>query len=55
MNWYKTLSSDLKKLVCTQSTLDPTVFRYYNGDRLLGIVVCHVDDFLYSIGAKAFY
>ena len=48
MNWYKTLSSDLKKLACTQSTLDSTVFRYYKGDTLLGIFVCHVDDFLYS-------
>lgn len=54
MNWYNTLSSDLKELGCEQSALDPTVFRYYEGNTLLGLFVCHVDDFLYSIGTKVF-
>lgn len=55
MNWYKTLDHDLQALGCTKSTLDPTVYRYYNnGSELLGLFVCHVDDFLYSIGNSIF-
>ena len=54
-NWYKTIESDLKKIGCIQSILDPTVFmcRDSNGN-LEGIFICHVDDFLYSIGNDDF-
>ena len=54
MNWYKTLKHDLINLGCIQSILDPTVFRFYSGDLLIGIFICHVDDFLYSLGNSDF-
>ena len=53
-NWYNTLKSDLIKIGCVQSILDPTVFRYYVDNKLKGLFVCHVDDFLYSIGESTF-
>ena len=54
MNWYKTIQSDLKRLGCIQSTLDSTVFMFRVGDELKGLFLCHVDDFLFSLGDPAF-
>lgn len=54
-NWYKTIESDLKKIGCIQSILDPTVFMCRDSTgNLIGIFICHVDDFLYSIGNDDF-
>lgn len=54
-NWFKTVESELQKLGCQQSILDPSVFTYRNtSNELLGIFVCHVDDFLFSIGSESF-
>lgn len=54
MNWYRTLKSDLIDLGCVQSILDPTVFCFYHEEKLLGMFICHVDDFLFSLGDQNF-
>ena len=46
--WYSTLKDHLIKSGCVMSKLDKTVFRYYENNKLLGILVTHVDDVLYS-------
>ena len=48
LNWYKTMKSDLIDLGCTESILDPALFCYYNAEELIGMLVSHVDDFLYA-------
>ena len=53
-NWYNTLKHDLISVGCEQSILDPTVFRFYEGNSLKGLFLCHVDDFLFSIGDTEF-
>ena len=47
-NWYNTLRSELIQLGCKESILDPTVFSFYQEDKLVGLFICHVDDFLYG-------
>jgi len=47
-NWYKTLREELLRLACAESIQDPTLYTYHNEEQLLGMFICHVDDFLYS-------
>lgn len=55
LNWFKTVEHDLLELNCTQSVLDPAFFSFYSHDKILiGMLVSHVDDFLYS-GTKKFH
>ena len=53
-NWYISVRDTLIKLNCKQSHLDKAVFRWYNGEKLEGILVLHVDDFLIT-GTEKFY
>ena len=53
-NWYATLKIELTDLGCIQSSLDPTVFIYRRENSLKGLFICHVDDFLFSVGDKDF-
>ncbi len=52
--WFLNVSEHLKQLGCIQTRLDPSVFVYKNGNKLLGLVLIHVDDFLH-IGGPEFY
>ena len=38
----------LLKLTCTQATLDPALFFYYQDNKLCSILACHVDYFLHA-------
>lgn len=51
--WHLTLTKDLKSFGMNQSTADPVLFTYHADDRLKGVVVVHVDDFLVT-GEKEF-
>ena len=35
-------------MTCTQATLDPAIFSYYQDNEFCGILACHVDDFLHA-------
>ena len=48
LNWYKSLEGELKNLGCTESILDPALFCFYSENELSGILVSHVDDFLFA-------
>jgi hypothetical protein len=52
--WYLNVSEHLKRFGCVQTKLDPSVFVYKQGNKLLGLVLLHVDDFLH-IGNAEFY
>ena len=39
---------ELLKLSCKQSEIDKTAFRWYNSNKLEGVLIIHVDDFLCS-------
>ena len=51
--FYRSVKEALLKLTCTQATLDPAMFFYYQGNKLCGILICHVDDFLHAFSADA--
>jgi len=53
-NWYISVRDTLVKLKCKQSHLDKAVFRWYHNDKIEGILVLHVDDFLVT-GTERFY
>lgn len=46
--WYFSVRKTLKNLGCSQSKLDPSLFFAQNGSNLEGVIVIHVDDFLWS-------
>ena len=50
--WYLRVYDELTKAGCHVSKLDPAVFYYYT-NKLEGLLVSHVDDFLYA-GTKRF-
>ena len=50
--WYLTLKNSLLNSGCSMSVLDKSVFRYYSNNKLLGIMVTHVDDVLYAGNAE---
>ena len=45
-NWYLSVKGTLIDLKCKQSHLDKAVFRWYNNNKLEGIILLHVDDIL---------
>ena len=51
--WYFTVRSELLKLGCVQLQVDPALFYWYQDDKLAGLFVIHVDDFLWG-GTKEF-
>ena len=42
------MKGELLKLGCKISEMDPAMFYLHKGDKLSGIVCCHVDDFLHA-------
>lgn len=46
--FYLSVRKCLLDLGCQQSLLDPAVFYYKNGGELLGVICCHIDDFLHA-------
>lgn len=46
--FYMSVRDELLKLGCSQSKMDPALFTKENGNILVGIVCCHVDDFLHA-------
>ena len=46
--WYETVKNELTTLGCAISPLDKAVFLFYENECLTGIVVVHVDDFVFS-------
>ena len=42
------MKEELLKLGCKISKMDPAMFYLHKGDKLSGIVCCHVDDFLHA-------
>ena len=53
-NWYLSVKGTIIDLKCKQSHLDKAVFRWYNNNKLEGIILLHVDDFLVT-GSNRFY
>lgn len=51
--WYFRVKEELKQLGCKISEVDSSMFIYYT-DKLEGILICHVDDFLHA-GTENFY
>lgn len=45
-NWYFSVKEELIRLKCQQSVLDQALFRFIKGQKLEGIFLLHVDDFL---------
>ena len=46
--FYRSVVECLKGTGCVQSTLDPALFYLLEREELIGIIACHVDDFLHS-------
>ena len=51
--WYFRVKEELTRLGCKISKLDSSLFIYYT-DQLEGILIAHVDDFLFA-GTRSFY
>jgi hypothetical protein len=47
-HFYQSVVDTLKKVGCRQSTLDPALFYKTDRGNLVGVVACHVDDFLHA-------
>ena len=46
--FYNSLSAELVAIGCVRNPLDPAFFTYFHNDRLSGVLVSHVDDFLHT-------
>ena len=46
--FYISVKEEILKLGCKISEMDPVMFFLHKGDKLSGIVCCHVDDFLHA-------
>ena len=46
--FYSSVRDELVSLGCVQSKLDPAVFTMIEDGSLVGIICCHVDDFLHA-------
>ena len=51
--WYFRVTEELNRLGCKKSTLDSSLYIYYT-DKLEGILISHVDDFLFA-GTENFH
>ena len=47
-NWYFTVRTFLLKMNCVQLKTDPAAFYCYQNDKLVGIFLMHVDDFIWG-------
>ena len=52
-NWYFTIKDTLISLGCCQTNVYKAFFTFHEGDILCGMIVLHVDDFLYA-GTESF-
>lgn len=49
LHWYKRVKAFMESIGGKVSTMDPAIFHWHNKDnKVVGILACHVDDFLYS-------
>ena len=46
--WYFTVRSELLKLGCIQLLVDPTMFFWYRNNKMCGLFLMHVDDFIWG-------
>ena len=46
--FYRSVADCLKNVGCIQSALDPALFYKLENDELIGMIACHVDDFLHA-------
>lgn len=47
-NWFLSVKKELVQLKCEQSKLDPALFYWHREDKLEGLFLMHVDDFLWA-------
>ena len=47
-HFYQSVVDELQNLGCEQSTMDPSVFYKRHNGLLIGVVACHIDDFLHA-------
>lgn len=47
-NWYFSVRDELNKLGCSRSEVDLALFYWHHGDKLSGMLIMHVDDFLWA-------
>jgi transposase InsO family protein len=47
-NWFLSVKKELQLLHCEESKLDPALFYWHQGDKLDGLFLMHVDDFLWA-------
>ena len=47
-NWFLSVKKELEHLQCVESKLDPALFYWHQGDKLEGLFLMHVDDFLWA-------
>ena len=52
-NWFCGVREELFVLNCQQSSIDKALFRFYDGSKLVGLLLLHLDDFLYA-GEQSF-
>ena len=46
--WYFTVKSTLLRLGCIQLKVDPAMFYWFHNNKLCGLFVMHVDDFIWG-------
>lgn len=46
--WYDKVRSEMKRFGATITKFDKTVFMWHENEKLVGLLVCHVDDFLFA-------
>ena len=47
-NWFLSVKKELGRLKCEQSKLDPALFYWHKDNKLEGLFLMHVDDFLWA-------
>ena len=47
-NWFLSVKNELERLKCEQSKLDPALFYWHKDNKLHGLFLMHVDDFLWA-------
>lgn len=52
-NWFLSVKKQLVQLKCVQSKLDPALFYWHHHDKLEGLFLIHVDDFIWA-GSEVF-
>ena len=47
-HFYISVEEELERLGCTRSSLDPSVFYKRQDNKIIGVLACHIDDFLHA-------